>query len=116
MEDLEDLSEFCLPKKIGPCSRVSLVGNNIKSFFPELGVVLETFRDKKCYLISQASNELNFSFLISEKDVDLIVEKIHSLCFGGIFDEVTLGSTWQSLFSIQVYLRPAVPITWKAAF
>ena len=64
---LEDLSKFCSPKKIGPCARVSLVGNKIKSFFPELGTVLEAFTDKKCYLITQSSTELNFSFLVAQK-------------------------------------------------
>ena len=95
---LASLSGFCEPKKIGPCAMISLVGKKIKTFFPELGSVLETFKEKKCYLMTQASSDLNFSFLVSESDADKIVEKLHSICFGGVSRDTVLGDSWQDLY------------------
>ena len=99
LDDLfRSLSKFCHPKKIGPCSVISLVGKNLKAFFPELGGVLEKFKEKNCYLMTQASSDLNFSFIVSEGDAEKIVESLHSLCFGGLFKDPVLGETWYDLY------------------
>ena len=92
------LSKFCSPKKIGPCAMISLVGKKIKSFFPELGSILKTFKEKKCFLMTQASSDLNFSFLVTEEDADKIVEELHTICFGGISKDSLLGDSWQDLY------------------
>lgn len=95
---LSRLSEFCSPKTIGPCAMISLVGKKIKTFFPELGSVLETFKEKKCFLMTQASSDLNFSFLVAEEDADKIVEELHTICFGGVSKDTLLGESWQDLY------------------
>lgn len=92
------LSQFCSPKKIGPCAMISLVGKKIKTFFPELGTVLKTFKEKKCFLMTQASSDLNFSFLVSEEDADKIVEELHTICFGTVSNDSLLGESWQDLY------------------
>ena len=97
---LASLSRFCEPKRIGPCAVISLVGRSLKAFFPELGVVLEKFKEKNCYLMTQASSDLNFSFIVSEDDSQKIVEKLHSVCFGGVFKDNLLGETWHDLYVV----------------
>lgn len=106
---LDCLSTFCQPKKIGPCAMISLVGKNIKSFFPELGSVLEAFKEQNCYLMTQSSSDLNFSFLVSENDAKRIIERLHSVCFGGAFDEEVLGETWQDLYDTPKKTQPRFP-------
>ncbi len=74
-----ELSELCRAEIIGPCASVSLVGRNIRGILHELGEAFEFFAEQKVYLVSQAANDLNFTFVVDEEQADRLVEELHAL-------------------------------------
>src|SRR5690606_37567756 len=68
-----DLSKLCRVQVIGPCAAVSLVGRNIRAILHRLGEALELFEEQKIYLVTQAANDLNITFVIDEEQGDRLV-------------------------------------------
>jgi diaminopimelate decarboxylase/aspartate kinase len=62
-----DLGRLCRVEVIGPCAAVSLVGRNIRAILHRLGEALELFEEQKIYLVTQAANDLNITFVIDEE-------------------------------------------------
>ena len=60
---------------IGPCASVSLVGRNIRAILHQLGEAFELFAEQRVYLLSQAANDLNFTFVVDEDQGDRLVER-----------------------------------------
>ncbi|HUN73641.1 MAG TPA: bifunctional aspartate kinase/diaminopimelate decarboxylase [Steroidobacteraceae bacterium] len=106
-----DLSRLCRAQVIGPCASVSLVGRNIRGILHQLGEAFELFAEQKVYLVSQAANDLNFTFVVDENQGDRLVDQLHELLVRASPSDHTLGPTWEQLF-----LRPAadaeVPVPW----
>ena len=75
----EDLSELCHAEFIGPCASVSLVGRNIRGILHELGEAFEFFAEQRIHLVSQAANDLNFTFVVDEDQADRLVEQLARL-------------------------------------
>jgi diaminopimelate decarboxylase/aspartate kinase len=96
-----DLSRLCRVKVIGPCASVSLVGRNIRAILHQLGDAFEFFEEQKIYLVSQAANDLNFTFVVDENQGDRLVEQLHELLIRPVPGDPVLGPTWEQLF-----LRP----------
>lgn len=61
---VEDLSKLCRVALVGPCASLSLLGRNIRAILHQLGEAFELFEEQKIYLVSQAANDLNFTFVI----------------------------------------------------
>lgn len=76
---LKDLNEFCLAELIGPCGAISLIGRRMRSMLYKLSGCLALLSEQKVYLISQASNDLNFSFIVDEKHIDRLLQKLHHI-------------------------------------
>jgi diaminopimelate decarboxylase/aspartate kinase len=93
-----DLSELCRAEFIGPCASVSLVGRNIRGILHELGEAFEFFAEQKIYLVSQAANDLNFTFVVDEEQADRLVEQLHALLIRPERGDRVLGPTWEELF------------------
>src|SRR5438876_4092126 len=66
-----DLSRLCRVQVIGPCASVSLVGRNIRAILHQLGGAFEFFEEQKIHLVSQAANDLNFTFVVDRKSTRL---------------------------------------------
>ncbi len=64
------LSELCRVEILGPCASLSLLGQNIRGILHEMGSAFELFQDQKIYLVTQAANDLNFTFVIDESQGD----------------------------------------------
>ncbi|HEV7448606.1 MAG TPA: bifunctional aspartate kinase/diaminopimelate decarboxylase [Steroidobacteraceae bacterium] len=96
-----DLSRLCRVQVIGPCASVSLVGRNIRAILHQLGDAFEFFEEQKIYLVSQAANDLNFTFVVDENQGDRLVEQLHELLIRPVPGDPVLGPTWEQLF-----LRP----------
>ena len=94
-----DLSRLCRVKLIGPCASVSLVGRNIRAILHQLGDAFEFFEEQKIYLVSQAANDLNFTFVVDESQGDRLVDQLHELLIRPVPGDRVLGPTWQQLFS-----------------
>ena len=71
------LGELCRVEILGPCASLSLLGHNIRGILHELGSAFELFQDHKIYLVSQAANDLNFTFVIDESQGDRLVQQLH---------------------------------------
>jgi bifunctional diaminopimelate decarboxylase / aspartate kinase len=93
------LSQLCRVQVIGPCASVSLVGRNIRGILHQLGGAFEFFEEQKIYLVSQAANDLNFTFVVDENQGDRLVEQLHELLIRPVAGDKVLGPTWQQLFS-----------------
>lgn len=102
---VEALSRLCRVQVIGPCASVSLVGRNIRAILHQLGGAFEFFEEQKIHLVSQAANDLNFTFVVDEDQGDRLVEQLHELLIRPVPGDRVLGPTWQQLFS-----RPQDPL------
>jgi diaminopimelate decarboxylase/aspartate kinase len=98
-ELVADLSRLCRVAVIGPCASVSLVGRNIRAILHQLGGAFEFFEEQKIYLVSQAANDLNFTFVVDESQGDRLVEQLHELLIRPVPGDRVLGPTWQQLFA-----------------
>jgi bifunctional diaminopimelate decarboxylase / aspartate kinase len=102
------LQNLCRVEILGPCASLSLLGHNIRGILHELGSAFELFQDQKIYLVTQAANDLNFTFVIDESQGDRLVQQLHERLIQGIGSDKVLGPTWQELFSEQRRAAPAV--------
>ena len=94
-----DLERLCRVQVIGPCAAVSLVGRNIRAILHRLGVAFELFAEQKIYLVTQAANDLNFTFVVDEDQGERLVEQLHELLIRPTKDDRVLGPTWEELFA-----------------
>ncbi len=94
---LEDLSSLCRAQAIGPCASLSLVGRNIRGILHKLGNALALFEEQKIHLVSQAANDLNFTFVIDEDQGERLVQQLHDLLIRASANDKVLGPTWEQL-------------------
>jgi bifunctional diaminopimelate decarboxylase / aspartate kinase len=107
---LAQLADLCRAQVIGPCASVSLVGRNIRGILHELGDAFGFFAEQKIYLVSQAANDLNFTFVVDEDQADRLVEQLHALLIHPEPGDKVIGPTWEELFR-----KPSeadAPATW----
>lgn len=95
---IEDLSKLCRVQVIGPCAAVSLVGRNIRAILHRLGDALELFEEQKIYLVTQAANDLNITFVIDEAQGDRLVSRLHEIAIRKMTADRVLGPTWEELY------------------
>jgi diaminopimelate decarboxylase/aspartate kinase len=103
------LGELCRVEILGPCASLSLLGHNIRGILHELGPAFELFQDHKVYLVSQAANDLNFTFVIDESQGERLALKLHERLISSIGSDKVLGPTWLQLFAPPTGLSPAGP-------
>jgi diaminopimelate decarboxylase/aspartate kinase len=96
---VEDLSVLCRVKLIGPCASLSLLGRNIRAIIHQLGRAFELFEEQKIYLVSQAANDLNFTFVIDEAQGDRLVAQLHDLLIRATDADPVMGPTWEQLYA-----------------
>jgi diaminopimelate decarboxylase/aspartate kinase len=107
------LGELCRVEILGPCASLSLLGHNIRGILHELGSAFELFQDHKVYLVSQAANDLNFTFVIDESQGDRLVLQLHERLIQSIGSDKVLGPTWLQLFAPQDPAEPAAASWWE---
>jgi diaminopimelate decarboxylase/aspartate kinase len=93
------LAQLGRAQVIGPCASVSLVGRNIRAILHRLGEAFELFAEQRVYLVSQAANDLNFTFVVDEDQGDRLVNALHERLIRPVRDDPILGPTWQELFA-----------------
>lgn len=97
-EVIADLNLFARAKLIGPCASISLVGRNIRTILHQLGSVFEVFEAQQVYLLSQAANDLNLTFVVDEDQVLRLAQKLHSLLIDQNPRSYYLSRSWQEEF------------------
>lgn len=76
---LSDSNQFACATVIAPCASVSLVGRNIRSILHQIGGIFSVFEEQKIYLLSQAANDLNLTFVVDEEQAPRLAAKLHHL-------------------------------------
>jgi bifunctional diaminopimelate decarboxylase / aspartate kinase len=92
---LERLNQFTKAKLIGPCAAISLVGTQIRSILPQISHLFEAFTAQNIYLLSQAANDLNLTFVVDEAPVEKLVKKLHQLLIEQHPHSLHIGKSWQ---------------------
>lgn len=93
-----ELSTLCRAEIISPCASVSVVGRNIRSILHQLGDALELFKEQRIYLVSQAANDLNLTFVVDESQGERLVEGLHERLIAAAHDDAVIGPSWTRLF------------------
>jgi diaminopimelate decarboxylase/aspartate kinase len=108
-----ELGQLCRTQVIGPCASVSLVGRNIRGILHQLGGALELFAEQRIYMVSQAANDLNFSFVVDEDQGDRLVQELHDLLIRPARGDAVLGPTWEQLFGAKAATAPGPAPWWR---
>ncbi len=95
---LVDLNSFAKANIIGPCASISLVGRNIRSILCKLGHVFEVFESRNIYLLSQASNDLNLTFVVDEDQSLRLLQRLHVLLIEENANNACFNRSWQEEF------------------
>jgi diaminopimelate decarboxylase/aspartate kinase len=111
---IASLSELCRVQALGPCASVSLVGRNIRAILHQLGSAFELFAEQRIYLLSQAANDLNFSFVVDEEQGDRLVNELHERLIEPVRSGAILGPTWEQLFAPAAAAPVPRPSWWRA--
>ncbi len=111
---LKDLSQLGRAQTFGPCASVSLVGRNIRAILQQLGEAFELFAEHRVYLLSQAANDLNFSFVVDEDQGDRLVNELHERLIRPVRSGAVLGPTWELLFAAAPAAVGPQPLWWRA--
>jgi bifunctional diaminopimelate decarboxylase / aspartate kinase len=109
------LGELSRVQVIGPCASVSLVGRNIRAILHELGDAFALFEEQRIYLVSQAANDLNLTFVVDEDQADRLVEQFHDLLIQPAPGDPVLGPTWEQLFAKPVAAAARVAPWWETS-
>lgn len=109
----DDLSAYCRVNIIEPCTAISLVGRHIRAILHQLGPTLELFEEHRIYLLSQASNDLNFTFVVDEEQAPRLVRQLHELLIGKHGRAVYLGPSWEEIFAPASDEKRAADYWWK---
>ena len=106
----EDLRRLCRVSVIRDCAAITLIGQRIRTILHELGPVLQVFQEHKVHLVTQASSDLNLTFVVSSEHAHRLVQHLHGLLVskfeGGVF-----GPTWEQ-FTGAVADRREQPTPW----
>ena len=84
---------------------MSLVGRNIRGILHQLGAAFEFFAEQRIHMVSQAANDLNFTFVVDEEQGDRLVQELHELLIRPVAGDTVLGPAWTELYG------PAKPST-----
>ena len=109
-----ELSVLCRVQVLGPCASLSLLGRNLRGILHELGAAFELFEDCNIHLVSQAANDLNFTFVIDESAGDRLVRQLHERLIQRIGSDDVLGPTWAELFAAVQPLAATAGAWWRA--
>jgi len=107
------LSRLCRVEVIGPCAAVSLVGRSIRSTLHRLGDALELFEEQRIYLVTQAANDLNITFVVDEEQGDRLVGKLHDVIVRNAPSDHVLGPTWEQIHGVGAMDPPGGPPWWQ---
>jgi diaminopimelate decarboxylase/aspartate kinase len=95
---VKDLEVFCRVRVIPKCSTVSLVGRKIRTFLSRLAPAFEVFEEEKIHMMSQASNDLNLSFVIDEDQGARLISRLHASIIRKSGGSPAFGPSWEKLF------------------
>ena len=109
------LTPLCQVRVIHGCASVSLVGRGIRTILHRLGPALAAFEERKIYLVSQAANDLNITFVVDETHAEGLVRQLHEeLIQGKRHVEGVFGQSWDQLFRDEPLPVSPADAWWRA--
>lgn len=94
---VDELSTHCKVHIIESTSAVSLLGRHIRTILHQLGSAFEVFQEHQVYLVSQAANDLNFTFVVGSEQADRLVRQLHEQVISQSGNQQSFGPTWPEL-------------------
>jgi len=94
---LAALGRLCSVEVRYPCAVVSIVGRSLRNALPQLGAAMRALRGVPVHMLSEASEDLNLSFVVDEQHADALVADLHAELLegpavGGVGAQ--FGPTW----------------------
>jgi diaminopimelate decarboxylase/aspartate kinase len=74
---LAELGAFCATAVRSPCAVVSVVGRALRNALPRLGAAMSALEGIPVYLVTEAAEDLNLSFVVDECHADDLVARLH---------------------------------------
>ncbi|MEO1037332.1 MAG: bifunctional aspartate kinase/diaminopimelate decarboxylase [Pseudomonadota bacterium] len=109
----EALRELCRVRVLPDCAAVSLVGRRIRATLHQIGPAMKVFEEERVYLVSQAANDLNFSFVTDEDNGYRLVERLHSLLFPATLRGTGFGLSWEEFQDETLVDETPAPRWWQ---
>jgi diaminopimelate decarboxylase/aspartate kinase len=106
---MEDLRAVCRPRVHENVASVCLVGHEIRATIHELASTLAALREQKLLMLTQAANDLTFSFVVPASKTDALVERLHETLFNRSMDDEQFGPTWTELNADPAHAPAAAP-------
>ncbi|HUO81930.1 MAG TPA: bifunctional aspartate kinase/diaminopimelate decarboxylase, partial [Gammaproteobacteria bacterium] len=105
---VESLGELCRVQVIESCAAISLVGRHIRGMLHELGPALQVFEEHRIHLVSQAANDLNFTFVVDDAQGPRLVQRLHELLIPAGPADPVFGATRNELMAGAPSVAPAM--------
>ncbi len=109
----DDLSAYCRVEVIESVSAVSLMGRKIRTILHQLGSSFEVFQEHQVYLVSQAANDLNFTFVVETEQADRLVRQLHEQLILQSGNQQSFGPTWPQLMDQEEAQKGGEPDWWR---
>jgi diaminopimelate decarboxylase/aspartate kinase len=77
------LERHCSVDVRHPCAVVSVVGRALRNALPQLGRAMQCLQGVTCHMLSEASEDLNMSFVVDEAHADRLVADLHAQLLEG---------------------------------
>lgn len=107
----QQLGAFCRVSVVRRCAAISLVGRRVRAILHELAPAFDVFREFEIHLVSQAANDLNFTFVVNEDHSDKLLQRLHDLLIHRVRgDDPVMGESFA-----QTHVKPQAvdPPWWK---
>ena len=75
---LAALARLCSVEVRYPCAVVSIVGRSLRNALPQLGAAMRALRGVPVHMLSEATEDLNLSFVVDEEHADRLVAGLHA--------------------------------------
>ena len=100
---VNSLGKYCTVEVRYPCAVVSIVGRSLRNALPQLGAAMRTLQGVPVHMLSEASEDLNLSFVVDEEHADTLVAALHAelledhLGDGDVNETSQFGPMWTQL-------------------
>ncbi len=98
---IQELETMCRVTVLENCAAISIVGSSIRMLIAQLSQAFEVFKNRSVHMLTQAANNLNFTFVIEETEAPQLVKQMHDSLISSIQSNGQIGETWAELFGHQ---------------
>lgn len=94
----QELEGLCRVTVLENCAAISIVGRSIRNLLSQLSQAFEVFKNRSVHMLTQAANNLNFTFVIDESEAPQLVKQLHDSLISQQGESELLGPSWSELF------------------